>query len=304
MSLISIVGLLVLVTALTRFIRKSPVLAGARAYLSERSSLLGQLLACPHCLSFWLALCCAAIAFWWTREWLDFGIIWLLGWRGSYYINRTLDAKKINPEVQHNEEDKRCYICDKTYDQETFLERRNHLFCSHRCWFDYLRDQPKPIRDLIDDSGEIIRQEIYPMSFQEINPTQAKELLDSDQDYVYIDVRSEPEFENGHPAGSVNIPIAHRAQDGMVPNPDFLTVVPAHYERDSKLLLGCQMGGRSGRAAEALVAAGYTAVANVMGGYGGARDQLGNLVEKGWLELGLPVDYGADEGQSYESIKS
>ena len=203
-----------------------------------------------------------------------------------------------------SEEDKRCYICDKTYDQETFLERRNHLFCSHRCWFDYLRDQPKPIRDLIDDSGEIIRQEIYPMSFQEINPTQAKELLDSDQDYVYIDVRSEPEFENGHPAGSVNIPIAHRAQDGMVPNPDFLTVVQAHHERDSKLLLGCQMGGRSGRAAEALVAAGYTDVANVMGGYGGARDQLGNLVEKGWFELGLPVEYGADEGQSYESIKT
>ena len=40
-----------------------------------------------------------------------------------------------------------------------------------------------------------------------------------------------------------------------------------------------------------------------MGGYGGARDQMGNLVEIGWLELGLPVEYGAEEGQSYESVK-
>ena len=141
------------------------------------------------------------------------------------------------------------------------------------------------------------------MSYKEINSTEAKELLDGDEDYIYIDVRSEPEFENGHPEGAINIPIAHRGQAGMVPNPDFLPVVQAHYERAAKLLLGCQMGGRSGRAAEALVAAGYSHVANVMGGYGGARDQMGNVVEKGWLELGLPVEYGAPEGRSYESVK-
>ena len=103
------------------------------------------------------------------------------------------------------------------------------------------------------------------MSIKTINPTQAKELLDSDQTYVYIDVRSMPEYEVAHPAGSLNIPIMHKESMGMVPNGDFVRVVEKHFARDAKLLLGCQMGGRSQRAAEALVAAGFQDVSNVMG---------------------------------------
>ena len=139
------------------------------------------------------------------------------------------------------------------------------------------------------------------MSFKEIRPEEAKRLMD-ESNYAYVDVRSEPEFLNGHPSGAVNIPVMFRQAMGMVPNPDFVTVVEANFDRQSPILLGCQMGSRSGRAAEALVAAGVSEVSNVLGGFGGARDEQGQVVEKGWMELGLPVDYGEQEGRSYGEL--
>ncbi len=140
------------------------------------------------------------------------------------------------------------------------------------------------------------------MSVKTINPTQAKELLDGGDGYVYIDVRSMPEYEAAHPADSLNIPIMHKEAMGMVPNNDFVRTVEKHFTHNAKLLLGCQMGGRSQRAAEALVAAGFTDVSNVMGGFGGARDQSGQVIEKGWAELGLPIEIGAGEGTDYLSL--
>ena len=47
---------LVLVGAIrTRFIRLSESAAPLRSAVMDRSDLLAKLLACPHCLSFWLA---------------------------------------------------------------------------------------------------------------------------------------------------------------------------------------------------------------------------------------------------------
>ena len=43
-----------------------------------------------------------------------------------------------------------------------------------------------------------------------------------DGGYAYVDVRSVPEFEAGHPQGAVNIPLANMVPGGMVPNPAFL----------------------------------------------------------------------------------
>ena len=53
---------------------------------------------------------------------------------------------------------------------------------------------------------------------------------------------------------------------------------------------------------EALLRAGYPEVANVQGGFSGTRDLAGRKVARGWFALGLPVEYGAEEGQSYESL--
>ena len=44
------------------------------------------------------------------------------------------------------------------------------------------------------------------MAIKEITPQQTHDILTADPGAVYIDVRTEREFANGHPAGAVNIP--------------------------------------------------------------------------------------------------
>ena len=140
------------------------------------------------------------------------------------------------------------------------------------------------------------------MSYKEVNSGEALELM-REQRYRYIDVRSEPEFRHGHPSGALNIPIMHREAFGMVPNADFLGVIEGNFERGDKLLLGCQSGARSARAAEILSAAGFSDVSNVRGGFGGAHSDSGEVIEKGWLASGLPVDQGEQEGRNYADLQ-
>ena len=124
--------------------------------------------------------------------------------------------------------------------------------------------------------------------------------------YTYVDVRSVPEYDKCHPAGAHNVPLLHfdAAIGQMQPNPDFLAVMQATYAVDARLLLGCQVGGRSAQAAQLLASVGYTDVTNVAGGFGGARDPAtGQVQHEGWEQAGLPVETDAPPGASYEEIK-
>ena len=127
----------------------------------------------------------------------------------------------------------------------------------------------------------------------------------SDADYTYIDVRSIPEFENGHPADAYNVPLLNLdPQTGqMQPNPNFLAVIQANYAGDSKLLVGCQMGGRSTQAGQILIAAGYKDVTNVVGGFGGAQNRITGERNEGWVDAGLPVEQGAPTENSYQALQ-
>ena len=49
---------------------------------------------------------------------------------------------------------------------------------------------------------------------------------------------------------------------------------------------------------------GYTDVTNMRGGFVGAADMAGRMVEPGWSALDLPVATEADEGADYESLKA
>ena len=117
----------------------------------------------------------------------------------------------------------------------------------------------------------------------------------------YLDVRSIPEFQAGHPEGAFNIPLMHtdpRTRQ-MRPNGDFLAVVRANFPPDTPMVIGCQMGGRSATAAEILATAGYRDVTNVLGGYGGAP-QFGHT---GWVQAGLPVETDTDADREYEALQ-
>ena len=143
------------------------------------------------------------------------------------------------------------------------------------------------------------------MAIKEITPQQAHDILIADQAVVYIDVRTRREFENGHPAGAVNIPVAFSdPARGMVMNPEFVSVVEKNFPKDKKIVVGCQAGPRSNRAAGLLIEAGYRDVSNLLGGFGGLRDQAGTVIAPGWAAAGLPVTQDNGDGVSYESLSA
>jgi rhodanese-related sulfurtransferase len=84
---------------------------------------------------------------------------------------------------------------------------------------------------------------------------------------VVLDVRNPDEYESGHVAGAVLIPLGELAgRQDEIPEGDPVYVI-------------CAVGGRSLQATKAMVGAGYPAV-SVKGG------------TKGWIELGHPVVTG------------
>ncbi len=120
--------------------------------------------------------------------------------------------------------------------------------------------------------------------------------------YVYVDVRSEQEFEAGHPAGAVNVPISHMGPAGFETNPEFMAVLEKAFAKEEKLIVGCKTGARSRRAAAMLMSAGFTTVGDMIAGFGGSRDAFGRP-SPGWLQKGLPVETGSPEGRSYADLK-
>ena len=128
------------------------------------------------------------------------------------------------------------------------------------------------------------------MSIKQVEPPQAYEILQGNRDAIYVDVRTEEEFAQGHAAGAINIPVVF-LKPGAAPQPNdsFLAVAEKVLSPDKKLVVGCMAGGRSQRACEILEQAGYSDLTNVRGGFGGARDASGAVVVVGWRDAGLPV---------------
>jgi rhodanese-related sulfurtransferase len=130
------------------------------------------------------------------------------------------------------------------------------------------------------------------MSVKQIDPKQTYTTLQEDKNAVYIDVRTADEFAAGHVPGAVNIPVMmpDPASRRMAPNPQFLDLVQSSFQKEKKIICGCQMGGRSQHAADLLVQAGFSDVSNMQGGFGGAKDPMGRIVAPGWLQSDLPVE--------------
>ena len=130
------------------------------------------------------------------------------------------------------------------------------------------------------------------MPISQTTPPDAHALLAAHPDAVYLDVRTEPEFEAGHPAGALNVPVVRVDAAGRpAPNATFAADVERLVPRTTKVVVGCQAGGRSQRACELLAVAGWTDLTNVQGGFGGGRDAAGRPVP-GWRAAGLPVESG------------
>ena len=87
-------------------------------------------------------------------------------------------------------------------------------------------------------------------SYEQITPAQAKEIMDSQDGYIILDVRTQEEFDESHIEGAILIPdyeITNKAESVLK-------------DKDQLILVYCRSGRRSKLAASDLVSLGYTNV--------------------------------------------
>lgn len=86
--------------------------------------------------------------------------------------------------------------------------------------------------------------------YTQISAEKAKELMETEKDYIILDARTQEEFDEGHIGGAIMIPeyeVSTRAEKEL---PD----------KDQLILVYCRSGRRSKIAAQALADLGYTNV--------------------------------------------
>lgn len=89
-----------------------------------------------------------------------------------------------------------------------------------------------------------------PVTYTSIPAAEAKALMDSETDYIILDVRTENEFADGHIPGALLIPdyeIEERAESELT-------------DKKQLILVYCRSGRRSKNAAEKLAELGYSNV--------------------------------------------
>jgi rhodanese-related sulfurtransferase len=135
------------------------------------------------------------------------------------------------------------------------------------------------------------------MPLRRVSAGEAAALIER-EGYRYLDVRSVPEFEAGHPQGAYNIPLAHMGPFGMAPNGDFLAQVERHFPKDARLVVGCKSGGRSLQAVTLLLTSGYAQVVDQRCGFDGVPGG------PGWRACGLPSAERAEAGRSFAELSA
>jgi rhodanese-related sulfurtransferase len=150
---------------------------------------------------------------------------------------------------------------------------------------------------------ELLLVEQASVNVAEIKPVTPEEAAELQrQGHVYVDVRSEPEFEAGHPEGALNVPLLNAGPVGLAPNPEFLAVMQSAFGKDEALVIGCKAGGRSKRATELLAQAGFSQLSDQVAGFDAGKDAFGRAIP-GWSRTALPVGKGKPAGQAYADVK-
>lgn len=101
-----------------------------------------------------------------------------------------------------------------------------------------------------------------------VNPSQATQLINR-EDALVLDVREPGEYSGGHILGAKNVPLSRIDSGGAE---------LAGKRKDRPVIVCCESGHRSARAAAVLKGQGYTKVLNLAGGIAA------------WQQAGLPVE--------------
>ncbi len=101
-------------------------------------------------------------------------------------------------------------------------------------------------------------------AYRQISMTEAQSLMETEKNYVILDVRTPEEFAQGHIPGAINIANEQIGREKRPELPD----------ENQLILVYCRSGNRSKQAAGKLAQAGYTNIIE----FGGIRDWLGEIV--------------------------
>src|SRR5690606_35452119 len=112
----------------------------------------------------------------------------------------------------------------------------------------------------------------------DVTPTEAFEVLSSNDQAVLVDVRTEPEWLYvGIPAIERLLRLSWQVYPSMQVNGQFVEQFEqVGLPKDTPVFMLCRSGVRSAAAASALTAAGYENVYNIEGGFEGDRDGEGH----------------------------
>ena len=100
-------------------------------------------------------------------------------------------------------------------------------------------------------------------TYEKISMSEGLARMESDENYILLDVRRADEFEAGHIPGAVNLPNEEIGTEEIPSLPD----------KEQTIYIYCRSGNRSKQAADKLLALGYTNLIE----FGGIIDYTGEL---------------------------
>ena len=103
------------------------------------------------------------------------------------------------------------------------------------------------------------------MSYKQVTAEEAKSIMDSEKDYIILDVRTQEEYSQGHIPNAILIPHQSISDESK----EILK------DKEQLILVYCRSGNRSKVAAEALTELGYTNVVE----FGGINDWKYDIVK-------------------------
>jgi len=109
-------------------------------------------------------------------------------------------------------------------------------------------------------------QKIVPQAntYRRITMQEAVEMMEKEDDYIILDVRTEQEYIAGHIPGAI-----------VIPNETIGTEeIPQLPDKDQLIMVYCRSGNRSRQASDKLVKLGYTSIVE----FGGINDWPGETV--------------------------
>lgn len=101
-------------------------------------------------------------------------------------------------------------------------------------------------------------------SYRQVSQEEARKMMDTETDYIILDVRTEEEYASGHIPGAICVPNETIGTDPASELPD----------KDQLILVYCRSGNRSRQAAQKLFDQGYTNIVE----FGGINTWPGEIV--------------------------